>query len=240
MTIQVKIVQIAFENLRLNVFDVPKFRGYLAERYPTYDLIHNHISDKKFRYAYPSIQFKVLNKTPTIIGIGEGIEILKQVFIDIDQMIIEGKKYSIDEKSILLKEVEFGQSESQYSYEFITPYMALNQNNYEKYKDLEWNEKRKFVENILRGNLKSMSKGFNYFIPDFENLHIQGNFKSVLRNFKNIKMICFDGTFTTNFIIPDYLGIGKQTARGFGTVLRHAQHPGQNRQTQQPSGGVAH
>lgn len=224
MTIQVKIVQIAFENLRLNVFDVPKFRGYLTERYPTYDLIHNHISDKKFRYAYPSIQFKVINKIPTIIGIGEGIEILKLVFMDIDQMIIQGRKYSIDEKSILLQEVEFGQSESQYSYEFITSYMALNQNNYEKYKDLEWNEKRKFVENILRGNLKSMSKGFDYFIPDFENLHVQVNFKSVLRNFKSIKMICFNGTFTTNFLIPDFLGIGKQTARGFGTVVSVSKH----------------
>jgi hypothetical protein len=28
------------------------------------------------------------------------------------------------------------------------------------------------------------------------------------------------GTITTNFLIPDYLGLGKQTARGFGTVVR--------------------
>lgn len=137
MIIQIKIVQIAFENLRLNVFDIPKFRGYLAEKFPNYALIHNHISDKKFRYAYPSIQFKVIDKVSTIIGIDDGIEILKQVFMDIDQVIIEGRKYSIDEKSILLREVEFGQSESQHSYEFITPYMALNQNNYVKYKSFK-------------------------------------------------------------------------------------------------------
>jgi hypothetical protein len=33
-------------------------------------------------------------------------------------------------------------------------------------------------------------------------------------------MICFQGEFTTNFLIPDYLGIGKQVARGFGTVVK--------------------
>jgi hypothetical protein len=33
-------------------------------------------------------------------------------------------------------------------------------------------------------------------------------------------MICFTGEFMVNFHIPDYLGIGKQVARGFGTVER--------------------
>jgi hypothetical protein len=39
-------------------------------------------------------------------------------------------------------------------------------------------------------------------------------------NFKNIPMVCFTGEFTMNFLLPDYLGIGKQVARGFGTVRR--------------------
>jgi hypothetical protein len=33
------------------------------------------------------------------------------------------------------------------------------------------------------------------------------------------------GTITTNFLIPDYLGLGKQTARGFGTVVRITERP---------------
>ncbi len=35
-------------------------------------------------------------------------------------------------------------------------------------------------------------------------------------------MIGFTGTFTftTNFLIPDYLGIGKSVSRGFGTVKK--------------------
>jgi len=33
-------------------------------------------------------------------------------------------------------------------------------------------------------------------------------------------MQCFTGDFTTNFLIPDFLGIGKQSARGFGVVRK--------------------
>jgi hypothetical protein len=33
-------------------------------------------------------------------------------------------------------------------------------------------------------------------------------------------MLGFLGTFSVNFEIPDYWGIGKSVSRGFGTVVR--------------------
>jgi hypothetical protein len=33
-------------------------------------------------------------------------------------------------------------------------------------------------------------------------------------------MLCFTGDFTTNFLIPEFLGLGKQSARGFGVVRK--------------------
>lgn len=85
---------------------------------------------------------------------------------------------------------------------------------------MKWNEKRPFLEKILLGNLKSISHGFGYWIQNFESLYVESSLRPVSRNFKNIRMTCFAGEFTTNFLIPDYLGLGKQTARGFGTVIR--------------------
>ena len=152
------------------------------------------------------------------MAIGQGINVLKKVFFELDRLNINGKEMIINEKSVILNEVDFGQTEEPELYQFLSPWMALNQENHEKFKSLPWKEQRAFLEALLKGNLKSLSKGFEYFIPNFENLHIEADLKSVLRNFKNIKMTCFKGTFKTNFFIPDYMGIGKQAARGFGVV----------------------
>ncbi|RKY36009.1 MAG: hypothetical protein DRP78_04715 [Candidatus Omnitrophota bacterium] len=215
---KVKRIIIKFEGIKMKAFDIPKFRGYLADKYSKFTLIHNHLSNNKFRYAYPVIQFKLIDQVPIILAIGQGIEILKKVFFELDRLKINGREMIINEKSVVLNEVDFGQTEEPRLYQFLSPWMALNQENYERFKSLLWKEQRTFLEALLKGNLKSLSKGFDYFIPDFENICVEANLKSVLRNFKNIKMICFTGTFKTNFYIPDYLGIGKQTARGFGVV----------------------
>jgi hypothetical protein len=82
------------------------------------------------------------------------------------------------------------------------------------------NEKHQFLRHLIRENLKTVSKGFHYDIPAIDDIKVEGYFKSRPMNFKNIRMTCFTGDFTMNFLLPDYLGVGKQVARGFGTVRR--------------------
>ncbi|MFH1847507.1 MAG: CRISPR-associated endonuclease Cas6 [Candidatus Omnitrophota bacterium] len=217
-TIKIKVIRVKFESIYLRAFDIPKFRGYLSAKYSAYTFIHNHLQNDSLRYAYPLIQFKTIQNKPVIIGMEQGIEILKKVFLDIDELLINEKRFQINEKSVILEEYEFGQINLLKLYRFISPWMALNQENHKKYTELNRHERPLFLKKILAGNIKSLSKGFNYFIPDFDNLNIRLEVKPLTRNFKNIKMTCFQGTFQTNFLIPDYLGIGKQSARGFGTV----------------------
>lgn len=37
--------------------------------------------------------------------------------------------------------------------------------------------------------------------------------------FKNNIMLAFAAEFITNTLLPDTIGLGKQTARGFGTII---------------------
>ena len=108
--VTVKIIQVQFPNNPMNRFDIPKFRGYIANRYPKYYLIHNHFENGKLRYGYPLIHFKTIRKIPTIIGIGESIDILKDVFFDVEEIDIDGKRESVWKKSIKVRQEEFGQS----------------------------------------------------------------------------------------------------------------------------------
>ena len=98
--------------------------------------------------------------------------------------------------------------------------MALKEENYRKYKTLNQIEQQNFLKHLLRENLKTLSKGFVYTIPDIEEIKVEGFFKPRSVNFKNIKMLCFTGEFMVNFYIPDYLGLGRQSARGFGVVTQ--------------------
>lgn len=217
---KIKVLKIAFLSTHLRKADIPKFRGFLADKYPNYNLMHNHLEEGKLRYSYPQIQFKTINGHPAIIGIKDGIAILKQVFMELNNIKIGDKEETIFEKSISLKEEEFGIAEDYIDYQFLSPWMALNQENYEKYKQMNRFEQIQFLKHILRENLKTISKGVDYTIPDVEKVKVEGNFVKQVVNFKSLKMLCFTGFFLTNFYLPDYLGIGKQVARGFGMVKR--------------------
>ena len=218
--VTVKIIQVQFPNNPMNRFDIPKFRGYIANRYPKYYLIHNHLENGKLRYGYPLIQFKTIRKIPTIIGIGESIDILKDVFLDVEEIDIDGKRESVWEKSIKVRQEEFGQSKEFFNYKFASPWMALKEENYETYKVMNAVEKQQFLRHLLRENFKTVSKGVQYWINNIDEIKVEGFFSEVIRNFKNNRMVCFTGKFNTNFLIPDHIGIGKQVARGFGTVER--------------------
>ena len=217
---KIKILKITFLSNHLRKTEIPKFRGFLAKKYPNYTLIHNHLENGKFRYSYPQLQFKTINGHPAIIGVRDGISILKQVFMELNNIKIGDKEETIFEKSISLKEEEFGVARDYIDYQFLSPWMALNQENYEKYIKLNRFEQQQFLKHILRENLKTISKGFDYTIPDIEEVKVDGNFVKKEINFKNLKMVCFNGSFLTNFYLPDFLGIGKQVARGFGMVKR--------------------
>jgi len=96
----------------------------------------------------------------------------------------------------------------------------LNEENYERYQRCEiWGKKKELLKKILIGNIISMSKGLGYTVPAPIKANIV-KFKEVPTSLKRNPMLGFLGSFSVNFEIPDYLGLGKSVSRGFGTVKR--------------------
>ena len=197
-----------------------KLRGHFASRFGEYALIHHHINDNRLLYKSPLIQYKILDGNPFVLGINEGADVLQKIHEDIDYLRIGHKDQQIIEKKISLQTDVFGTSESPEIYSFLTTWLALNKKNYETYQRLGTNAKRnEMLEKILVGNIISMSKGLRYTVQD----PIQANIikiKEVRTSLKGTPMLGFLGTFSVNFYIPDYWGIGKSVSRGFGTVKR--------------------
>lgn len=213
-----KILTITFEGNRLEKRDIPKVRGYIASKFPEYLEFHNHIGDNKFKYGYPVIQYKTFNGVPGVMAINEASKTLIQAFYEIDRIDLKETVMDIVEKGYIVKKCEFGTSDYMISYRFLSPWMALNQKNYNEYQKADEHGRIDILKKILTGNLISMSKYFGYTVD--KQIHVLVKLKPGIVNYKNNSMTAFLGEFMTNFHIPDYLGIGKSVSRGFGTVIR--------------------
>lgn len=215
---KMKYIILKFSDIKLDPRDIPKVRGFFGSKFSEETTLHNHLPGGKFSYKFPQIQYRLIDSCPALIAKDDGIDVIKKFFYLTDEMIIDNKHFSVNEKEIVTFESDFGQSENIYHYKFTSPYMALNQSNHEIYKKLDNFDKQDFINNMIRANLTTLAKGFNYHIPDRDKIKVKSILKAKNVNYKNVRMLCFIGEFKTNFIIPDYWGIGKQSAKGFGVV----------------------
>lgn len=195
-------------------------RGFIAGCRPEIALLHNHVEGNSLIYTFPRVLYHIIDGYPVIIGIDEGVDAAKQAAFPLREIMLNRISYRILGTKENDEEVEFGMADTASSYSFLTPWLALNQKNYETYQMLgSWAKRKPFLENIFVGNLISMSKCFGYTVPAPIEVRL-GRMKEVAPRLKGTPMLGFLGDFSVNFEIPDYWGIGKSVSRGFGTVKR--------------------
>lgn len=193
-------------------------RGFFASKFTELDQLHNHNTDK-FIYRYPLVQYKFLENKPYLLGINEGVGILKEIFDEFEVVTLNGQSYEISERIISIKKQAFGISSKIHFYEFMTPWLALNERNYQRYSSANNNEERvQCLRENLIGNMLSMSKGIGYTVPDTIKCDI--DLVKLDTEYKGNKFISFRGSFMANFEIPDYFGIGKSVSKGYGTLQK--------------------
>lgn len=208
---------IQFPDIQLQARDAHKLRGYFGNLFKEHSpLLHNHYEDGTTRYAYPLVQYKVIDHVPMLVGFQEGAELLVSLFLKIRELDIEGQRIAVLAKNIQQKQCELHVNHQLYTYSFKTLWMALNQENYKKYMQLEADEKGSFLNHQLQNNLLSFYKGLSYRTSERIMAITRVEEKQTL--FKNQSMLAFAGQFTTNAYIPEWAGIGKAVSRGFGTV----------------------
>lgn len=213
--LNIRYTLVKFQNISLKTREGAKLRGYFANKYQDEEIMHNH-NGEKVLYKYPKVQYKVIDSIPIICGVEEGADIIAKVGFNTDELCIENKIIDAYQKEILKQSVDFGIADNYLEYEFLTPWVSLNQKNIRIYQESNNIEREEILKRILVGNILSLSKGLNYSVP--EKLYVWIDLYECAINFKNINMIGFKGRFRTNFLIPDYLGIGKSVSRGFGTI----------------------
>lgn len=204
----------------LNKADAEKIRGYLGNLFWDNPYAHQHNEDGDFIYRYPRVQYKIIDGKCLLIGFNEGFEIVEKTFYNLKTINLNGVWEEIIGKGLESYTDFFAVTSNQMQYSFLTPWLALNERNYERYQKLStWARKKELLEKILIGNIISMSKSLGYTVPEPIKVNIL-KIKEVQTRLKGTPMLGFLGTFSVNFLIPDYWGIGKSVSRGFGTVIK--------------------
>lgn len=201
--------------------EIPLFRGAVINSLGEHPNVffHNHLDDDKFRYSYPLIQYKRLEKKAAIVCVEEGVDIIGQFLTEVNGTLAVGERQiTCNTGRIQPARILVQTWQEMFSYH-VSRWLPLNSKNYQLYQNLEGVvEKTMFLENILKGNLLSMLKGLNIHLEKELILKITEIGEPYLLNNKGIKMMAFNADFNCNLSIPNYIGIGKNSSIGCGII----------------------
>jgi hypothetical protein len=195
-------------------------RGWLLARFPNQPLVSHHEYIGRSIYIYPRVQSKIVDGNPVILGIDEGVDFVDEIIATPPASLFLNREEFIV-KNVLHKRalVYFGVSNIFRQYNFVTPWLGLNQENYRVYTRARAGKERQvMLARILVGNVLSVAKSLGIVID--EQIEVQPFLKPISVQFKGKLMIGFVGSFRANLNLPNLIGIGKSVSRGFGTLMR--------------------
>jgi len=214
----VDVTVIQFPEIKLATREGHKLRGFFGDLFRERStLLHNHFEDGTLRYSYPLVQYKVVGGVPTLVAFNEGAELLVELFLKMKEIVIEDDVFLIFNKNILNKKTEISVGKDLYHYHLKTRWLAINQPNHRKYLNASPEEKKDMLNKIMVSHILSMYRGLGFETD--EKVLVKGTFEEFISKFKNNDMFAFEGSFTSNALIPNLAGVGKSPSRGFGTVV---------------------
>lgn len=176
-----------------------------------------HDPEEKVIHRYPAIQCKQLRSGLMAAGVCQGADYLYRLTGG-KPAVGEGEcRCTISSRDNAVRSEAFGIDGQDHDYEFVTPYLAMNQQYAKKFYDLSGKPARDaFMQKLLDAHLSTLVKSLDYpaDLPVTSTAHLKFKRERIGRE----NVIVFLGKFTTNLRIPDYLGIGQSVSSGYGTI----------------------
>lgn len=188
-----------------------KFRGYIGNMFKEEVILHNHLSLYEFLYKSPLVQYKVIEGIFCIVAINNGIDVIKDKLLGLQFIQIENEKYQVKNIEVEEKKCEIKIGEVLKRYRFETLWIALNSENYGKYRSGQYD-----LNKALTNNLIEFFKMSGIWAD--KPILVNGVFKTNTITKKDTRLIGFSGEFVCNVDLPDFIGLGKRKSIGFGTI----------------------
>jgi len=177
---------------------------------------HQH-RDGGVIYRHPLIRYDVSRGCAEIAGLSEGALLLRSVPA-FDTFELGRDSLRVCQRRVHTGRVTVGPTADPMTYVFRTPYLALNQDNYQDWETGSDPARKRLLSRIVVGNLLSLSKSIGLHVS--ERLRAEVDLRPCgLHTLKpGVELLGFRGSIRINFQLPERWGIGKSSARGFGTL----------------------
>ena len=211
-----KLVEVIFKGEdKFSKSSAKALRGYFGNYFKNIVEFHNHLDQITFNYKSPNIQYRVIKGKLSILGINKGGDILLKSIeeIKLDEIILDGIDNKIKEKEIKITFPELEIKDERYDYKFESFWIALNEENYKKYKKGELSLDIQLRNNILEFFKLCGTQAKKRIIA-------AGEFEENKIIEKDTVILGFTGTFKTNINLPNFISLGKRKSIGFGIIKR--------------------
>lgn len=192
-------------------------RGAIAGR-GTRPEFHNH-ADDGFIYRHPLIRYDVSTGVAVITGLAAGSLLLRGLPA-FDVLELGPSRHPVLSRSCESDRVTIGPTPESILYRFRSPYLALNQENHARWERDQEPDRKRLLERVIVGNLLSLSKAIGLHVEDRLRAEVDLKPDGWHEIKPGVRLRGFRGTIRVNYLIPDLWGIGKSSARGFGTLSR--------------------
>ncbi len=212
-------MQVIFDS-EIKAYEVPAFRGAIIKKVGQENILfHNHLNGNGFLYKYPLIQYKTIHRHPAIVCVDYGVDEIHKFFENKDWSInISGRWLDMKIDKLNMNQFTMNVWDKHFKYN-IRNWIALNQENYKKYMEMEaLSEKTEFLERLLKANILSFAKGIDWQVAKPVELKITDIKELRPVRLKQQKVLGFNLDFKTNVFLPNNIGLGKSVSLGFGNV----------------------
>ncbi|NMB77837.1 MAG: CRISPR-associated endonuclease Cas6 [Methanomicrobiales archaeon] len=201
--------------IHLEQFSTAEFRAGLAHRLSEEPVPAS--SGSHVLHRYPPLQVKEVKDTLLAIGICQGAVFLHSAVSGRTTMGTGGHECTIISRDPAIRSEEFGPDSHMHTYEFLTPWLALNQQHAKKFYDLTGKPARDaFMEKLLLSHLTTLAKSLDAPLTQSVSCSAKVRFERMRIDRENVMV--FFGKFRTNLVIPDNLAIGRSVSEGYGTI----------------------
>lgn len=192
-------------------------KGVFMRQYPDLEIIPMMDGTYRDKFLYPRVQIKILNEQVYMIGINEGVDPIVELAERLDILDFGNITFQVFDTEVDIKDDQFRAVDRLIRYRLLTPWVALNQTTGSRYRFLNNSERIAFLNRLLGQNIVFLAREMGVELQDkiFTKVNLTSMFPKPVdeRNWG-----AFSGEFRTNFLLPNYLGIGNGITRGYGAV----------------------
>lgn len=209
----------------LTLYTDKLFRGYgsdlrrtITAQFKDIPVLHNH-KELGFDYKSPRVRYLVIEHIPRLLSFENGLDIVERIYKEQPRLKLGHTVYNVTGTELEDRIEAVGiLGEKSLRYSSITPWLALNEENYSAFlKMSSYQDRKDFLSKILIGNLLSLSKNLNIEIHETIRITLY-NFTEISLIVGQLPMMGFNVSFETNYTLPLFVGIGKFVSKGFGIM----------------------